>query len=192
MNRISKNLKEVIVIWLPLMVTITLICGLVYLISQQTIRLSANNQQVEIAKDYANLLTNGIDVQNLLPKRKIDLANNLNTFVIIFNDKGNVLFSSAILDNQTPTPPISVLDNVRSIGETRITWQPKINVRSAIVIDRFEGLHPGFILVGKSLKETESLEDKILNLTALAWISTIFISFFAVAFTLKIASKFKG
>ena len=189
MDKLDRKLKTIVAIWFPLAVSITLICVLIYLVAQQTIRLSANSHQTEIARDYAAILTNGQDIKPLIPKRQIDISQSLKTYVIIFDSNANLLFSSAFIDGKTPLPPKSVFDYVKTAGETKITWQPKPGVRSAIVIDRFEGLHPGYILVGKSLKETELLEDRIFSIVSLAWIASVAISFLAVAFSLKLASK---
>ena len=86
-------------------------------------------------------------------------------------------------------PPKSVFDYVRNSGETRITWQPKMGVRSATVIARFNGANPGFVLIGRSMKEVEIREDNALKIVLIGWIVTILASFAAVLFALKLTSK---
>lgn len=189
MKHWHKNLAKVFVYWLPLTVVTTLLCGLIYATAQQNIRISANNPQIQIAEDYAVLLTNGMQPQLLVPERKIDISKNLGIYVIIFSNNGEPVFSSAVIDNKIPMPPKSIFDYVRNSGETRVTWQPRIGVRSAAVIARYNGTNPGFVLVGKSLTETEILEDKILLLVIAGWGVTLFASFFTVLFSLKLASK---
>lgn len=189
MKHWNKKLREILIYWLPLAVVTTLLCGLIYATAQQNIRISANNPQIQIAEDYAALLTSGIEPQLLVPERKIDISKNLGIYVIIFNNNGEPVFSSAVIDNKIPMPPKSIFDHVRNSGETRVTWQPKIGVRSATVIARYNGANPGFVLVGKSLTETEILQDKILLLVITGWGVTLFASFFAVLFSLKLASK---
>lgn len=189
MKHWHKNLTKVFIYFLPLAVVITLLCGLIYVVVQQDIRMSANDPQIQIAEDYASLLTNGIQPQLLVPQRKVDISKSLATYVIILNDKDDVILSSAILDNKTPTPPKSVFDYVRTSGETRITWQPKTGVRSATIIARYNGVNPGFILVGRSMREIEIRADNTLKIVILGWIVTTAASFITVLLSLKLTSK---
>jgi hypothetical protein len=46
-------------------------------------------------------------------------------------------------------------------GETRFTWQPAAGVRAAVVVTSYGGASPGYVLAGRSLRETELLEDHI-------------------------------
>jgi hypothetical protein len=48
-------------------------------------------------------------------------------------------------------------------GETRFTWQPAPGVRAAAVLTAYHGSAPGYVLAGRSLRETEMLEDHILT-----------------------------
>ena len=189
MKHWHKNLKKIFIYFLPLAVITTLLCGLIYTVTQQNIRMSANDPQIQIAEDYATLLTNGMQPQLLIPQRKTDISKSLATYVIIFNDKGDAILSSAILDNKTPTPPKSIFNHVRNSEETRITWQPKQDVRSAIVITRYNGINPGFVLVGRSIKEIEIREDNALKITALGWIVIMITSFITILLSLKFTSK---
>jgi len=189
MKLLHKNLIKTFIYFLPLAATITLLCGLIYTEIQQNLRMSANDPQIQIAEDYASLLTNGTNPQFLVPQLKIDISKSLGPYVIIFNENGDAILSSAILDNKIPTPPKSVFDSVKKYGETRITWQPKIGVRSATVITRFTGAKPGFILAGRSIREVEIREDNALKITFLGWIVTMAAGFITVFLSLKLASK---
>lgn len=189
MKHWEKKLSEILPYWLPLAVVTTLLCGLIYIIIQQNIRISANDPQIKIAEDYAAELENGIQPELLVPKRKVDIAKSLATYVIIFNDNGDPIASSADIDNQTPTPPKSIFDYVRNNKETRITWQPKQGVRSATVITRYNGVSQGFVLVGRSLREVEKREDNLLSIVSMAWAVTTIASFLTVLTSLKLTSK---
>lgn len=155
-------IKPVFKQWLPIAAAVTLLSGLIYLVVQQNIRLSANDPQIQIAEDIASGLSKGRTLQPVPETDKIDIASSLATFVIIFNDKGEPVNSSAVLDNKTPLPPSGIFAYTKSHKEDRFTWQPKSGIRMAAVVVRYEASQPGFVLAGRSLREVEKLEDHIL------------------------------
>jgi len=159
--------------FLPLAVLTTAICGLSYLLVQQNIRQSANDPQIQIAEDIASDITTGKDPRSLKVDIKTDISKSLSPYVIIFDDKGVEIASSVQLDGKTPIVPAGIFEYVRTRGQNRFTWEPKNGVRSAVVVTRYTGRESGFVLVGRSMREVENREDRILKLTALAWLVTI-------------------
>ncbi|HTX80478.1 MAG TPA: hypothetical protein VMC62_12455 [Longilinea sp.] len=177
MNRLTSIFRQ----WLSLAALTIVMCSLVYLVGQQILRQSANDPQIQIAEDAAAELSNGADAQALLPSASTDVAHSLAPFLIIYDDSGKVVASSALLDGSTPQLPDGVLDNVRKNGEDRITWQPKAGVRIATVIVPVTGSTAGFVLAGRSLREVEIREDNIGKLTLLALAVILVGMFFVVA-----------
>jgi len=161
--------------------TITGLVGLCYAVVQQDIRQSANDPQIQIAEDSAAKLTDGQSIQNVVPSEKVDIAKSLAPYIIVFDATGKPLASSALLNGQTPTIPAGVFDYIKSNGEDRITWQPQPGVRSAVVVTQFKGSNSGFVLVGRSLREVEILEDHILQLLIIGGIGMLFATFLATA-----------
>lgn len=159
--------------WIPLAVAITAMCGLVYLAVQQELRQSANDPQIQIAEDAAAALENGAPVDSILPAGKTAIERSLASFVMVFNDRGEVAGSSATLHGQTPQLPGGILDYVRSHGQDRVTWQPEPGVRIAAVVVRYPGAQPGFVLAGRSLREVEVREDNAGLIAGVAWIFTM-------------------
>lgn len=157
-------------------VVITGLSGLIYAVVQQDIRQSANDPQIQMAEDTAAQLANGQQPQNVVPSEKVDIANSLAPYIIVFDAGGKPIASSALLNGQTPTISSGVFDYVKQHGEDRITWQPQPGVRSAIVVTQFKGPNPGFVLAGRSLREVEIREDNILNLVLLGWIAILVIT----------------
>ncbi|MEP6776035.1 MAG: hypothetical protein ABJA50_10615, partial [Chloroflexota bacterium] len=158
-----------ILYWLPIAAAITALSGLVYVVAQQTYRQSANDPQIQLAEDAAAQLEAGAQPQALAGSNKVDIAHSLAPFLIIYDDTGSPIASSAQLNGQTPPLPLGVFTDARKSGEDRITWQPQEGVRSATIITHFAGPHPGFVLSGRSLAETEHRIDQITPLVALAW-----------------------
>lgn len=159
--------------WIPLAVAITAFCGLVYLAVQQDYRQSANDPQIQISEDLSRILSTGEDAVRVVPPEIVDISASLATFIIVYDDLGQIVVSTAKLDGITPILPSGVLDFVKTHGQERLTWQPKIGVRSAIVVTRFVGKSSGYILAGRSLREVEKREEQLMAQVSLAWVAVI-------------------
>jgi hypothetical protein len=161
-------------------------------IPQQVLRQGANDPQIAMAGDLAARLESGIAPAAAVPAAAVDMARSLSPFVIVYNDQGQPLASQAVLNGQTPTPPMGVFDYVRQHGEERVSWQPVpgttsnkdeksvLNggmtlqrghgVRIAAVIQRVNGSTPGFVLAGRNMREVEAREEQVGQLALLTWI----------------------
>jgi hypothetical protein len=165
---------------------VTGLSGLLYAAVQQDLRQSANDPQIQMAEDTAAKLADGQQVQNVVPSEKVDIANSLAPYIIIFDATGKPIASSVQLNGQTPTIPSGVFDYVRQNGEDRITWQPQSGVRSAIVVTQFKGPNSGFVLAGRSLREVEIREDDIMHLILLGWIAILLVTLLATAILFRL------
>lgn len=167
-------LFEIIKKWLPLAIATAGLCALVYLTVQQSLRMGANDPQVQMAEDAASNLNAGGSVDSVLPSTKVEIAESLAPFLIVFDNSGNILASSATLHNSVPTYPAGVLDFVRQKGQDRVTWQPEAGVRMATVVVRYNN---GFVMAGRSLREVEQRESQVERLSGLAllgiWAATL-------------------
>ena len=165
---------------------VTGLSGLLYTAVQQDLRQSANDPQIQMAEDTAAKLADGQQVQNVVPAEKVDIANSLAPYIIVFDATGKPIASSVQLNGQTPTIPSGVFDYVRQNGEDRITWQPQPGVRSAIVVTQFKGSNPGFVLASRSLREVEIREDNIMHLILLGWLAILLVSLLATAIIFRL------
>lgn len=170
--------------WLPLAVAISGLCGLVYLAVQQNIRSGADDPQIQIAGGVTENLNSGQDPTKIIPNFNIDISKSLDVFVAVFDNDGKVKASSAQLNNLVV--PEGVFNYVRNHGENRFTWQPTAGVRSAVVVTKYKD---GFVLVGRSLREVERREDRLLQQVGLAWAAIMAATFFATAFLEFAVSK---
>jgi len=168
--------------WLSLAVIVTILCALVYLVEQQALRMSANDPQIQLAEDGADALARGATAQSLLPANTIDIAKSLAPFIVVYNDAGEVSASSGLLHGKIPTLPVGILDYVRKNSEDRVTWQPEGGVRIATVVVRADGTNPGFVLIGRSLRETEKRVDQLTLLVGVAWVAALFAALVMVVF----------
>ena len=153
---------------LAILITLTtFIAGTGYVISQQVLRMSANDPQIQLAEDAAGRVGSGEEATRVVPDRQIDMASSLAPFVIVYDDTGHPVASSARLDARVPAPPRGVLDFVRSNREERVTWQPRPGVRIASVITRTAS---GFVVAGRNMREVEIREGQVLKLAVIGWI----------------------
>ena len=156
--------------WVLLSLVTTALAGLAYTLGQQVLRQSANDPQIQMSEDLAAALASGKLPKDIISKDKVDMAQSLAPYVVVFDEKGQPLASTAILDGQTPTLPDGVLAYTKLHGQDIVTWQPRAGVRSAAVITHYNG---GYVLAGRSLREVEKREDRVLKLTVLAWLATM-------------------
>jgi len=139
--------------WLPLAAVTIGLSMLVYLAAQQSFRMGANDPQIQLADDAALRLNAGGGLESVIPAAKVEISSSLAPFIVVFDDAGNVLASSATLHGSIPAYPSGVLDYTRQNGEDRVTWQPESGIRIATVVVRYNN---GFVMAGRSLLEVEN------------------------------------
>jgi hypothetical protein len=173
--------------WVALVITVTFLSGLVYIIEQQNLRQSANDPQIQLAEDAASSLAAGKSPQAVLPGGAIDMATSLAPYLIIYDNSGTPLAASVELDGALPAVPAGVFSDAGSQGQKRFTWQPESGVRSAVVLTRYTGKTSGYVLAGRSLREVEKREDRLLWLVGLAWLGTcgLITLIFGIPFALR-------
>lgn len=178
----NKQVLEIVRIWLPLALISTIICALIYLTLQQHMRQGANDPQIQLSEDRALMLSQGEAIHEVIPSTIIDISKSLAPFFIAFNLQGEVIASSGQLNGKTPTPPSGVFEYIKVHGQNRFTWQPTDTVRIAAVITPFKGAKPGYLLVGRSLREVEKREYQLTLEVFGAWMASLILSLFAVTF----------
>ncbi len=163
----SPLLRRAMACFLPLAVLATLTCGLAYALVQQDLRSGANDPQIQMAEDAARALDAGAQPSSQLGSAKIDLAQSLAPFLVIFDRAGAVIATDGQLDGHAPVPPLGVLEAAQTSGSDRVTWQPRQGVRIATVSVRWS---EGTVMVGRSLREVEIREDAALQIALAAWL----------------------
>lgn len=176
-----RKIKHIVKNWLIVALVTTAFCGLAYVTVQQALRQGANDPQIQMAEDISSQLENGATAEAVQPANPVDMGRSLATFVILFNTQGTQTSSSARLHGQSPQLPGGVLDYVRQHGEDRFTWQPEPGVRIAAVVTGYAGATPGFVLVGRSMREVEKRIGQIQLLCAITWIFTLVLALIVIA-----------
>ena len=127
--------------------------------------MGANDPQIQMAEDAASALMPGANVESVVPSAKVEIADSLAPFLIVFDKSGKVLASSASFHGAVPAYPAGVLDYVPQKGQDRVTWQPEAGVRMATVVGPIRN---GFVMAGRSLTEVEKRESQVESLSGLA------------------------
>lgn len=175
MKRFAAALKA----WIPLAIAITGICAVVYFVTQQGLRTSLNDPQLQLARDAASRLADG-ELPKVVAAGRVDIAASLAPWVIVFDDAGKPIAGAASLEGTVPIPPAGVFDYTRTHGEDRVTWQPREDVRIATVVDYWRGKNgAGFVVSGRNMREAEERIDTLGKQVAAGWLLTLAVSFIA-------------
>lgn len=145
---------------------------LIFTTAQQVYRMSANDPQIEMAEETARIISQGQEPQLGGLAGRVDISHSLKPFIIVYNAKGEILISQAEpLSGNDLTPPAGVFTDAAR-QQDRFTWQPRPGIRIAAVMQSytFDGKR-GYVLAGRSLRESERRTDDLFKLIAAAWVA---------------------
>ena len=154
-------------------ILVTVLSGLVYVTIQQSYRSGANDPQLQLAKDISYRLEINRSIENLLPNDSIEISKSLSPFVVLYDNDGNPIRSTAALDGQLPKLPKGVFDFTRKNKENVLSWQPRKGVRMAMVVESVQSPNISFVAVGRSLAEVERREGSLTLMVIIAWLVCI-------------------
>ncbi len=172
---------KTLITWLPLAIGGSVIMLVAYVTLQQNYRQSANDPQIMLAEDAARALSAGYPLNALFDgSARIDMSKSLATFAMVFDGTGRLLGSSASNGSSSPVlPPSGIFDYVRANGQDRVSWQTPSGLRYAAVVMPWKAgtSTSGFVLVARSLRETEVREDQLGWMFLLGWCGFLFLTF---------------
>ena len=137
---------------------------------QQAERQRADEPQVQMAEDAALAMSHGEDPQHVVPRSATPADRSLAPFGILLDDSGQLRGASAPFTGTIPVPPRGVIEHARRQGESRITWRPTPSLRLAAVVVKVTGGPGGFVVVARSLRETEARITRIARLLGVIWL----------------------
>lgn len=162
---------RIIARWLQLATLATATSILVYLAVQQVGRQTANDPQLQLARDGAAALAAGQTAGSVTTGGDIDIGRSLAPWITVLDERGKIVASSAKLHGALRTVPAGVLEHARTQGEVRITWQPERGVRMATVVVHRPG--GGFVIAGRSLRESEERTAAYGRMILFGWTLTL-------------------
>ena len=148
----------------------TVMIGLIYAGIQQNYRMTANDPQTQIADDVSAYLMKGKSVDRFFKDDTIELSESLYPFVALYDKDGNVIRSTAVLNNTLLQMPKGVFSFAAINGENRVTWQPGPGVRMATVIKHISSPYATYVVAGRSLNEIEIRESNLIKMSVIGWV----------------------
>jgi hypothetical protein len=136
---------------------------------QQSLRQSANSSQIQMAEDISAQLNQG-EIPDL--GSAVDVNKSLAPVVIVLDKDLKVVDTNAKDLSGIPLPPTNSY-KVTNPDEPHIfTWAPRPELREASVITFYTNKDKsGYVLVGRSLRETENIIHRIGLIVFTAWLA---------------------
>jgi hypothetical protein len=166
-------IRRVLPVWLPLAAVTSALCVIVYFVSQQVWRASADDPQIQIAHDLAAALDAGTPIGDVVPSVKVAMDRSLAPFVTVLDDRGAIVATSGTLHGQPRPMPIGVVNYVRDHGEETVTWQPEPGVRIAAAVVKTSETPARYVVTGRSLRLTEERVSQFRSMIAFGWAVTL-------------------
>lgn len=157
--------------WAPFAVVLTIALGAVYVVSQQVLRQSANDPQIQLVEDWSEQIASGTAPTGLSLGPFIDPNHSLAPFGIVYNANGSIASSSAAAPSSMAQPDgvLAAADKALN-NELRFTWQPSTGTRFAAIIKRATfGDNVYYVLSARNLREVEKREDTLMVLAIGLW-----------------------
>jgi hypothetical protein len=149
---------------------VTVLCGLIYVTVQHSLRSGANDPQLQIALDMKAAIETNQSTSKWMAGDSIEIPKSLSVFKILYDKNGDPLQATGFLDGQPPRMPKGVFDFTSNHNEDILTWQPRQDVRLAMVVECVRSPSAGFVAVGRSLKEVEKRESTLVTMVLVAWL----------------------
>lgn len=171
--------------WFAAYVVLTIIFGTIYTSVQQSLRLSANDPQIQIAEDAATEIKNGV-VPDKVASGKVDISTSLAPFIIIYDKNGNPIAGSGYLEGYLPHISAGVPQHASSGHDNMVTWQPQAKVRIASVTVKAGDV---YVLSGRNLREVEKRENTVMQLSGVGWFLSLGVLVFLYMYKPKAVTK---
>lgn len=151
---------------------VIVIFGTIYGAVQQAQRRDANYPQIQLAQDTATQIDSNKDPHIASLFTPVDISKSLAPFVIVYDQKGNVVSGSGYLGKEIAKVPLDVLQASRGKAYDAVTWQPESDVRIASVTVAAKSY---YVMSGRSLAEVEKNENHTLLIAGIGCILSLLI-----------------
>lgn len=154
---------------------ITLFTLMVYGTAQHLLRTGANMLPATSARYMTQQLARGLPTTAFFPALNQDMPSGGAQFFLIADKEGKPLIATYTIGGKPPSIPKGAYDYAAKHGENRLTWQPKPDIREAIIIRPYKTKDNsgGFVVSGTSLLEPETSLALLTKKLLLGWLLTI-------------------
>lgn len=105
---------------------------------------------------------------------KVNVENQLSSFMTVYDKDKKVVGSSGVLDEQTPELPTEYLDNTNLYVRNYFTWEPKPGVHLAGVSVTMGD--KGYVMAGRNMQETDRQTDRLVRAVVVAWGASVLLA----------------
>jgi hypothetical protein len=177
------------ILWFSGVIIVSILFGTIYTVSQQVLRQSANDPQIQLAEDAAASLSSGQQPSDVV-SGKVDITNSLAPFLVVVDKSGDVVAGNGYINGELMNDvPFGSLIASNNVPYNAVTWQTDGNLRFASVSVATNNY---YIFSARSLKEVEKRESLLLKITLLGWLLTIFtilVTYIYLSYKLKKHTK---
>ncbi len=159
------------ILWIGAAVIITGVFATEFLLTQFTLRSSANDPQIQIATDASHSLGIGVAPQALLGA-DVDFGKSLAVATIIYDHSGNIIAGAGKINGKNAVIPPGVLKYTDSHSPYILTWQPTPEIRVAAVV---VATKDNYVITARSLKQIEARSDLAFQLTSVGLGASLFV-----------------
>ncbi len=165
-------MKKYGVHWLFSVLVLTLIFGVVYKVSQINLdhSLYAPLAHEAVNKAWQGAFEIEAGEQPEAPATKVNLEIAHNPFVSYYDQDKNLISSSAVIDDQTPTLPENVFDNTMAFSRDYFSWQPKEGVNVAAVAASM-GPDKGIVVIGQKRQVADYHLGRLKKTILIGWLT---------------------
>lgn len=180
-------MKKHQILWGTSFVVLSLIFGVIYkagLISLDAMLYDSLTQQA-VDKAWQTALAADKDGAVKAPfATKINVENQLASFMTVYDSNKQVVGSSGELDGQAPELPTEMLEDTDDFVRNYFVWEPKPGVRLAGVTVTIGD--KGYVLAGRSMQESDRQRERLVKTVAFGYAASLII----MSVGLVIASKY--
>ena len=95
-------MKNFLVVWFIIFFVTSVLSLLIYVSIQQSLRIGANDPQIQMAEDTVVFLQSGHSVDQVIPKNNVNISKSLAPYIIIYDQNGNPIVGNGKLHGILP------------------------------------------------------------------------------------------
>jgi hypothetical protein len=168
-------MKKYKIHWLFCFLILSLIFGVIFKVAQISLQSNLHDPLTYEAVNKAWEVALSQEANNGQLKapflRKVDVANNLDSFMTVYDRDKKVIGSSGVLDGKTPDLPHEFLNDTSPYMRNYFQWTPKEDVHLAGVTVAIGD--DGYVLAGRNMQEAYRQGNRAIKSILLGWAGSV-------------------
>jgi hypothetical protein len=157
--------------WVVGALLLTAVGVVVYGVGQQAARRAVDDVPRALLEQARDRLSAGVAPATAVGGPTVDLSTSGAPFLLVYDSGHHLVASTATIAGAVPNLPPGVLDDAVARGEDRVSWQPRANVREAVVATPWRSPTAQRVVVaGASLAATETRTGALRDRVGVGWL----------------------